>query len=335
MADPKSISFGEGIPPQMRSADFAMVQAPARSGRPLGFKLALPRDWKEVPSPPPGQNDDMSVAATFAASNDVNVIVMQTRIPFEINLTDWLEYQCHLRSFKIDKLQTEHAQNGTEVQAAAHTADGDLLRMAIVGDGDRVLWLIGRTIARLAVEYEETLGLAAASIRILSYGGKDTREPLNTYQDAASGIRLLYPASWQPDPLKQELANKSATDFRLIEGRETIAYLRVEIDFTLGPGKPALNQLLRTSVAEIEESGIKIRPLEPIPIQAAADMEERWLGSCDLPGGPGQVAMLFRRGTQCWLAAILISPDKTVNPTGWMRGKRFFEIAVATLRSAR
>ncbi len=237
MADPKGISFGEGIPPQTRSADFAMVQAPARDGRPLGFRLALPSDWKEVPSPPPGQNDEMSVAATFAASNDVNVIVMQTRIPFEINLADWLEYQCHLRKFKIDRLQSEHAQNGTEVHAVAYTADGDLLRMVAVGDGDRVLWLIGRTIATLAVEYEETLGLAAASIRILSYSGKDTREPLNTYQDAASGIRLLYPASWQPESLKPGMPNKSATDFRLMEGRETMAYLRVEVNFTLGPGK--------------------------------------------------------------------------------------------------
>jgi len=330
MGDPKGISFGEGVSPQSRRTDFAMVRVPARPARPLGLSLVLPRNWKDVPPPPSGGNKELSIAACFAPSNDASITVVQTRIPFEINLVDWLEYQCHARDFTIDKLETGHSQNGTEVHAAGHSSSGDSLRMAVVGDADRVLWLVGRSAARRAAEFAETLGLAAASIRILSPSGADSRESINDYQDTSSGLHLLYPASWQVESLRQLLPSKAATDFRLIEGGETVAYLRAEADFTLQSSE-AFRRLYQVAVSEIEETGIRIRSMEAIPAGTAGDAEQRWLGSCDVRGRTGNVAMLFRRAPSCWMSAILLAPDKAVNPMAWMRGKRFFEIAVSSL----
>jgi hypothetical protein len=129
------------------------------------------------------------------------------------------------------------------------------------------------------------------------------------------------------------LPKKSGVDFRLTDGVDTIAYLRIEADKRQPRNAEGIRNIYELTMEELEESGVDVLNLDPIPQGAIADGGERWLGECALPSGhQGQVALFFRPTSIAWLVAVLVSPEKTVNPYAWMRAKRFYEIAFATLR---
>jgi hypothetical protein len=333
MEDSKQgISFGDGVSLAVRRSGFAIVTIQPKDADDLRFKLALPKRWKEYPGVAFRAVGPWRTLSSFAGSDKASVTILQTSLPYEVNLRDWMEFQCFKFGFEIGSMENRQADRIEEIHVVGRTHEGEHLRMVMMADGPRILWMIGMCPASLATPYQESFGLGAASLQIVGHSGKTTREELIRYKESAGHFEMLYPASWTPAPLKALLPAKVGVDFRLVEEGEMLAYVRVESDSRYPEGEEGLRKVFELAIQEVEESGIKVHSMEPVPPSALAGERERWVGECQVPTGLGQIALLFRRAPEAWLNATMIAPDKTLNPLAWMRGKRFFEIAVASLK---
>lgn len=206
--------------------------------------------------------------------------------------------------------------------------------MVVCGDGPDLVWMVGRQGPGAPPDSEEVLGLAAASFQFAHHSGAKTREALRLYKDAGGLFQVSYPQSWTVETNRNLLPDKSGADFRITAASDTAAYVRVEGDRRHAPDQTGQRRVFEIAVEQVEESGIEIQKLEPIPAGKGGGEKERWAGECKLKSGPGQIALLFRRGAGSWLAATMISPAKEINPFAWMRAKRFYEIIAASLRPA-
>jgi len=332
MAEQTKISYGSEISRDMQEKDYRLQDVRPPSAPGLAFRILLPKSWKplaglQVATPLRGLTADF----VFGIARDLQVQAYTTGLPFEVNLRDWLEYLAFEKNFKIAALESRNTPLGQVIHAMATTPDQEYLRIYVQGDGPSLLLLLGRAGRNKPIEHREILGLAAASCQFLNRTIRATREPLSTYHDPHDKFTMAYPASWSHSPDSSLAPSKTAVDFRVATEKETLAYMSVEADSRYPRTAEGHKQIFDLTCEQLEESGIKINTLEPVPASEMAGEKERWVGECQLPKSKGQLAMLIRPGKNSWLTATLVTPDKGVNPGMWMRGKRFFELTVATL----
>ena len=327
------ISFGDGVPEMKLQREYGSVVVVPDQLPELGFRLALPRRWKQIKASESAafEIDRFCMLAAFAESTDVGVQVLGTLLPWEVNLVDWLEYQAYRFGMEMGPVQSGETEYGQTVHAIARGADGAILRILVTGDAQRLIMLLGRMPANADDAVEETLGLAAASFQFVSHSGVRTRERLAVYRDEDALFQLLYPESWESEPLDRLRPAKAGADFRIIGTNDTIAYLRVEADTRQPLDENGLADVYETTLEELAESGIEIVGLTPLPQGVGGGERQRWQGECVLPSGKGQLALLFRPTGKAWLAGVLVCPLKDADPYTWMRDKRAYEIAVASL----
>lgn len=327
------ISFGDGIPAEMLRSQYGSVSAVPAEAAELAFRLVLPRVWSRVSDLPmaPLASDAFSLAAAFKRDENTNVQILITPLPFEVNLVDWLEFQAYLHGFKLAAVLSGETSCGQTVHAAASAADGSELRLMVVGNGPKVVLLVGTMPAGAPSLDRETLGAAAASFEFLTSCRQITRERIGSYLDRESLFQLQFPGSWSYQAMDRLRPEKAGVDFRLTGEAKIFAYLRVEADTRVSLDDTGLEQLFQLSIDEIEEAGVSISQIHPVPEGAGVGKRERWLGECTWGGIAAQVALLFRRTPHGWLSAILLCPEKSLNPMVWMRAKRAYEIAAATL----
>ena len=326
------ISFGNGLDADTLRGDFVSVTVHPPEASDLAFRIALPRSWTEVANVAGDavSEDEFTPLAIFQQSDDLNVQVFGTLIPFEVNLTDWLGYQSEVREFENLQTVSGDTDNGQTVHATAEAADGASLRLMVTGKGPHVVLLVGSRPADDPAS-NEVLGLAAASFDFLVPPAELSREPLVPFIDPSGLFRLLYPKSWTPAVESSLLPHKSGSTFRIESATDTLALLRVEADTRLPLDGSGLEKAFTIAIQEVEESGIVIGDLEPIPADRWAADRERWVGPCSLPSGEGQIALLFRNVGLAWASTIVICPGPNIHPMAWLRAKRAYEIAVATL----
>jgi len=265
------------------------------------------------------------------ANPEISVQVLATALPYEVNLADWLEFQAHLHGFAISDLISGDTAFGQAVHAVGRGGDGARLRLLAKGNGPHVTLLMARMPANESEMCWETLGLAAASFEFSGPCNLKTREPLEEFTDRDGLFRVRYPKSWSFDTEDGLRPHKAGVNFRIVTESETTAYLRVEADARISLDATGMEQLFQLTLSEVGEAGVTVKELDPLPPGQGGADKERWLGECMLPSGPGQMALLFRPGPFCWFSAVMLCPDKTRNPLAWMRAKRFYEIAVASL----
>jgi hypothetical protein len=265
------------------------------------------------------------------ANPETSVQALATSLPYEVNLIDWLEFQAHLQGFVISEVTSGDTAFGQTVHAAGRGGDGACLRLLAKGNGPHVVLLVGRMPADESAMCWETLGLAAASFEFSGPCNLKTREPLEAFTDRDGLFRVLYPKSWSFDTEDSLRPQKAGANFRTVTESETTAYLRVEADARISLDATGMEQLFQLTLAEAGEAGVRVKQLDPLPPGNGGRERERWLGECMLPSGPGQIALLFRPGPFCWFSAVMLCPDRARNPLAWMRAKRFYEIAVASL----
>jgi hypothetical protein len=325
----RHISHGEEIPEHELQARFTSVACRPAMAPDLAFRMVLPRDWIELTAPAtPVGEDEPSLLGAYKQTDEISVQALGIHLPHEVNLEDWLEYQADGFHLRLGGVEAGDGACGQLVHAVADAPDGAELRLLAASNGPFVALLVGRMPAGAGEAVEEVLGLAAASFDLLAPRGEKTLEPVNLFIDRDGMFQVLHPASWSlsaEDSLRPE---KAGVNFRLSDGSDTLAYLRVEADARISLDETGFEQLFQLTLSEIEEAGVTVTDLDPVPGSAE---RERWVGACSLPSGAGEVALLFRRSSVCWQTAVMLCPAKTANPLAWMRGKRAYEMAVASL----
>jgi len=330
----KEITFGKRISEQRLRSDFVSVRVEPPHQFGPKCRLVIPKAWKQAQIEQARQLavDRFTILAAFSQSDDVGVQVLATLMPWEVNLVDWLEYQAHIRQIALHSIQSAETEWGQTVHAVGLEDDKAFLRIIVAGDGRQLVLLIGRMPLSASEAVAETLGLAAASLDFPAHSGKTTRESLVEYNDEGSLFQVIHPSSWTCQALDTLRPAKSGADFRITNERDTLAYLRIAGDTRPDRNNTGLEELYRSTLDELKQADIMVHGLERVRPSSTKIVEQRWVGGCAVPSGEGQLAFLLRLGSKAWLSAVLVCPAKTVNPHAWMRGKRAFEIACATLR---
>jgi len=329
----QELSFGDGVPEEELRSGFTSLPLSFSSLPELDFRIAVPTNWtrhdpESVRQP---EFEEFVELITLAHGPDTGLQVLATQLPFEVNLVDWLEFIAHQRGFSLETVQSGDTASGQMVHAAGTGPKGEHLRLMVTGSGEFLLFVMGFAPSPVSPETREILGLMAASVDLL-HPGRRTREELKTYRDRDRVFSMVYPQSWSSEVLPRYRPKKIAVDFRLQSETDTLAYLRVEAVRGLAFDEASLDRLIQDAKDELVEANIRLSGLKPIPASGMAGPRQRWLGTAHLPAGDGVVAMLFRPDGRTWLSAILIAPDKERSPYVWMRGKRMYEYAVASLK---
>ncbi|MCX6620797.1 MAG: hypothetical protein NTY38_06905 [Acidobacteria bacterium] len=335
MPDTPAISFGEPIPDvelrtRFGSASVTPVMAPD-----LAFRMVLPHGRIEATDIPhkPVVEDEFTLLAAYKLSDEISIQVLATLLPYEVNLLDWLSWIAQRQNFRLLRSISGETACGPAIHAEAEAADGAFLRLLVAGPAERSVLVVGRLPWREANGLEPTLGLAAASFEFLSKCRRKTREPLLKFTDRDNYFQLLYPASWSFDTEDSLRPEKAGANFRLTGGGGTLAYLRMEADTRLPLDHTGLEQLFQLTVSETEDAGITIEDLDPLPPSENSGPRERWAGTFRSESGRGEIALLFRRSSVCWLAAAVLAPLMEDDPIAHLRARRFYEIAAASLCS--
>lgn len=326
------LSFGDEITAERRKSEFALATITAAGGTQSVLSLVVPREWTRISQQArlPGQRHGWEELACFVASNQASLHVFQCVQRHEVDLRDWLEYQAGLLAITLAAEQTGDTEFGQMVHAFGTTAEGERVRIAVVADGPAIFLLTGRAAKSEPPSTDSVLGLAAASFLFQKHSGRKTRETLKSYSDARLAFSLLYPESWTVTG-RLDADGRSVADFRILGGSDLLGYIRVAGPTSSPGSQRELREVFEATLQELKSSGVAVERLDPIPPGRHGGERERWLGTCRLPTGTGQVALLFRKAAAGWITAVMLSPGSQSNAVAWMRAKRFYEILTATL----
>ena len=334
--DPVEISFGQDIPEEVLSTSFGLVSVVPPLAPELSFRVALANDWEPVAdiTMTPLECESFSIAAAFQApEGDMSFEALATSIPFEVGLADWLEIQSGVHGFELLRVQSFGGENGEMVHAVARAADGAHLRLLAAGNGASVLLCLGRAPEGAPEAVIEALGLAAATFEFTEPEIAKTREPVVVFTDRDRMFQVLHPQSWSPEAINRLRPHKAGADFRLADDEDLLAYLRVEADTRHPCDQEGLERVLDLTLDEIYHAGVAIQALE-----ACAEEEDglpgQWMGDCTVGESPAHIAIRLRPTATCWLTVIGLYPLRESEPWSWMRGKRAYEIASATVESS-
>lgn len=335
--DPAEISFGQAIPEDVLNDSFGLITVLPPLAPELGFRVALPNDWEQDPEIPmaPLEYEAFSQAAMFRAPDgDSSFQVLATSIPYEVCLRDWLEHQSSIHDFTLTAVQSYDTETGQLVHAAGRADNGGYLRLLATGNGSSVFLCLGRAPEDASEELIETLGLAAATFELLETDIASTREPVITFTDRDRMFRVQHPQSWSPETLNRQRPQKAGVDFRLMDDdEEMLGYLRVEADARHARDEEGLERMLELTLDGIAEAGVEIQALQAYA-EEDGQPPDRWIGDCTFGESQAQIAILLRPAESCWLTVLAFYPRREDDPWAWMRGKRAYDLACASVSSA-
>ena len=333
--EPFPISFGEAISEEVLRDFFTTITYVPPSAPELSFSIILPRDWTQatgVEMSPLGAGS-FSQVAVFSGGDEIGVQVLATLIRYEVDLVDWLGLQAEQMGCMLSNLVSGRTPYGQAVHAVGRSGTGADLRLLATGNGASVVLLIAGMPGHSPEEIRETLGVAAASFQFTAPCTQQTREPVAVFTDSGNLFRFLCPESWSIQPLDALRPVKAGADCRLAIEATLIAYLRIEADIRYPRDGAGLPQMVALTFQEITEAGINIQEIQVVSTSEAG-LPEQWLGTCQVGEETAQVALLLRPAANCWLGAYAFFPNRDSDPWGWLRGKRAYDLAVATLEPA-
>jgi hypothetical protein len=333
--DPFPISFGEAVPEEVLRDVFTTITYIPPVAPELSFQIILPQDWTQatgVEMSPLGAGT-FSQVAVFSGGEEIAVQVLATLIRYEVDLVDWLGLQAEQMGLTLFNVVSGQTPYGQAVHAVGRSDNGAHLRLLTMGNGASVVLLIAGTPAHPPEVLRETLGVAAASFQFTAPCTQQTREPVAVFTDSGNLFRFLCPESWSLQPLDALRPVKAGLDCRIANENNLIAYLRIEADTRYPRDGAGLPQMVALTFQEITETGINIQEIQVVS-NSEAGLPEQWLGTCQVGEGTAQVALLLRPAANCWLGVYALFPNRDSDPWGWLRGKRAYDLAVATLEPA-
>lgn len=332
--DPTPISFGESVPEEVVRDHFVTVRHDPPPAPELNFRIVLPKHWTQASvEMSPLEAGSFSQVAVFSGGEEIAIHVLATLIRYEVDLLDWLGLHAPQMGFTLLNAVSGQTPYGQAVHAVGRSNTGAHLRLLSMGNGASVVLLIGGMPDGAPEEIRETLGGAAASFQFTAPCTQQTREPLATFTDSASLFRFLCPESWSLEPLDALRPAKAGVDCRLANEANLIAYMRVEADTRYPRDAAGLPQMVALAFQEITETGVLINDIQVVSTTEAG-LPEQYLGTCQVGEGTAKVALLVRPSGDTWLGAYALYPNRDQDPWGWLRGKRAYDLAVATLESA-
>ncbi|MBF0466336.1 MAG: hypothetical protein HQK94_14785 [Nitrospirae bacterium] len=308
----------------------------------LAYSLLLPKGWlmEGESYEQEAENGQIVRTGMFLENLTPDAAVVQvaySKLSFEINVSDWVQYQMGFLHTDIIYVQHQNFACGPVVDAGGYARQlGKRLVIRMVGHADstRIFLVMGIAIADRYEELKRNIAIAANSFKLLKPTGITFMEKRMSFIVQSPNFMVSYPASWQTRLVKTRIEGKSGLDLLwLIEGK-MMAYLRVKtIDSSV---TTVTNSDERKGIAmdEITEGGVLIMSPwiedKDLSVNMVADLEDAYVSKGMLNKAQVELRLGFVKREDLIFAVTLISVPREYDPMLWMHSKRAYEIALLT-----
>jgi hypothetical protein len=308
------------------------------------FSLVLPKTWameKDLGSQPAGFAQLMRIGL-FLEKRSPDAAIVQvylTRLPFEVALRDWMEFLAVNFKTKLVSCEEYEFACGSVVDAGGlygPPTDQHVVRIVVHADGGRIFAVVAMVRADRYPLSLRDISIATNSFNLLHPAGPSRLEPLLEYSGGEPRFRVAYPASWVSNEVAKPLPGKSGIDIVLSSGGRMLSYLRVKATLIGDAQEPNSDSLERVAVEELQEAGVvpatKWARDNDSSINRVKGLSSISLANAKFMGQDAEIRFgAVRRGTLLFTVTLLSLP-KSADPVLWMRSKRAYEIALATVR---
>jgi hypothetical protein len=334
------------LDPAALEATHNLVRMTLSGYAPASYSLILPKGW--VTEEDLGQQNDgigqlmrIGIFADKVGRDAMVVQVSMARIPFEIDVEDWLKEKA--ADFKTDFLycKKQTFACGPVVDAGGvcgKESQQYVMRIVAHADAARIFLVSTATPLYRYEEEQNNVAIATNSFQLLQPEGSTQLEQWLNTEGGDPSFRVAYPATWVSRPVDKVVPGKSAVDIVLIQDDRLDGYLRVKATDTLLVGETSPGEALRLSGEELAEADVSLTGIwmedEDAGIQGTEGVTLAYRASGRLHNQPVELRFgLLKRGSLLF-ALTSISVPKAENPVLWMRSKRAYEIALMTARSS-
>ena len=343
-----TLSFPISDPSLLRDLESThnLVRVPLPGQPALGYSLILPKGW--ITEEDLGEQNDgigrlvrIGLFASHVGPDTTVVQVFYSRVPFEIDVRDWLEYEAAKFGTRLSYCQALDFAVGPVVDAGGlygPPSSEQVVRLVAHADAARIFLVNAMTPRTSYPAQQRNFAIATNSFKLLLPSGSTQLEQWLDTTGGKPAFHVAYPATWTSRPVEKQVPGKSGTDLLLVKDEQLAAYTRVKAIDTVQAGEISSTDALQTAAEELQEAGIVLASswqedndpsLRRVEGLAAAYLAAGQMGgnTVDLRFG------LVKRGNLLF-SVTLISVQKNENPILWMRSKRAYEIALATARPA-
>jgi hypothetical protein len=321
-----------------------LVRMTPTGQEPLSYSLILPKGW--VTEEDLGEQNDgigqLVKIGLFADRVGPDATVAQvfvSRIPFEIDVRDWLEDTAADFGTELTYCQNLVFACGPVVDAGGLYGPPDnrqIVRLVAHADSARIFLVSVMTPLFRYDEQRNNVAIATNSFKLLKPSGSNQ---LEQWLDSGGGnppFHVGYPASWVSRPVEKLVPGKSGVDILLARENELAGYLRVKATDPAVAGRATTHEALKIATEELQEGGVDLTAAWREDQSPGVQGIEEPLAAYVTSGRLGEKSVelrvaLFERGGLAF-ALSSISVLKSENPVLWMRSKRAYEIALETAR---
>jgi hypothetical protein len=306
------------------------------------YSLILPEGW--VTEEDLGQQNDgigqwmrIGIFADRVGPDATVVQVSMARIPFEIDVQEWLKEKavdfktellyCAKQTFACGSVVDAGGICGTESQQY-------VMRMVAHADAARIFVVSAATPLFRYEEEQNNIAIATSSFQLLRPEGSTQLEQWLNTEGGDPSFRVAYPATWVSRPVDRVVPGKSAVDIVLSDSEQIYGCLRVKATDTSSVGETLPGEALRLAVEELAEGNISLAGIwmedEDAGIRSAEGLILAYLALGRIGSQSAEIRFgLLKRGSLLF-ALTSISIQRAQNSVLWMRSKRAYEIALMT-----
>jgi hypothetical protein len=344
MNDAKLLFPVSGIDLEGLSETHQLVRFTPNNDPSLAFSLVLPKNWAMVKElgPQPAGIGDLTKIGLFTETPlgpaAANLQVFMSRVPFEIGLRDWIEYQAETFGTKIISAQEYQFAIGAVIDAGGVYGPPQaqqVVRMVAHSDSGRIFMVVAAVAESRYNVLQKNIAIAVSSFKLLTSSGSDSLEPSLKTTVSNPDFSVSHPASWIAKDVAKRLPGKSGIDLVLMKDQQLMSYLRAKAITDEVAATDSSGSKLKTANEELAEAGVALtanwqKDLDPA-INAISDASGLLIAPGTLNGIPIELRFALVHRGPLWFAVILISVLKTSDRILWMRSKRAYEIALATV----
>jgi hypothetical protein len=311
----------------------------------LSYSLLLPDNWVKEQEEAAGfawPGGKWARIGLFSENrNRPDMVVVQvycTRIPFEVSLLDWMELEAERYGTRLTSCQLYEHATGRVVDAEGVYGSSEnehIVRLvAQIGNG-RIFLLVGMVAAARYSAVKEDISAVVGSFNLLQRAGTGHLENIQTIIGAAPAFSVDYPQSWLARGAASKIQGKSGLDLLLARNQQLMAHIRVK---AVSQDTEVLSASIASEKAteELQEAGVQItsdwKVDEDRAVNTVGGLTSVVIGDGLLSGSPVEVREGFLKKGHLWFAITLLSAPKSVDRILWMRSKRAYEIALASVR---
>ncbi len=315
----------------------------------LAYAVILPKNWvmvEDMGEQLGGIGRMVRIGLFGERASGAEPAIVQVsfrRMPFAIDVWDWIRYQSERTGVQLTYGQYCDFAGGPGVDVGGYVGEGPqqhIVRARAQSESARIFVVMGMASAQRYEEEKRDIAIATHSFKLLHPGGSPLLERILTMTlPGEPAFAVSYPASWEPTPVPAKKPGKSGLDLSLTHEDETVGYVRVKVVDTAVGEAGADRELLNTASFELQEAGIRFQTTwmhdEDEPLRVLDDLGGKFIAGGELRGKNLELRCGYADREGVRFVVTMVGARRAESPLLWMRTKYAYKIALASTVPAR